>query len=133
MCIARLFTNILKASQNVIKRKPKKQKEKEPEGLKNTIQIRLYPTREQARNSWTFYQLTQFIIYKAARLGIKVEMVDPAYTSQECPACKHWSIADDRAYECRECGWKGHRDIVGAMSISRRTSLDGKSQGAMGA
>ena len=55
-------------------------------------------------NSWTFYQLTQFIIYKAARLGIKVEMVDPAYTSQECPACKHHNKADDRAYKCNECG-----------------------------
>jgi putative transposase len=84
-------------------------------------------------NSWTFYQLTQFIIYKAARLGIKVEMVDPAHTSQECPACKHRSIADDRAYECSECGWFGHRDIVGAINISRRTGLDGDSQGATGA
>jgi putative transposase len=87
----------------------------------------------RSQNSWTFYQLTQFIIYKAARLGIKVEMVDPAHTSQECPACKHRNKADDRAYECSECGWKGHRDIVGAINISRRTGLDGNSQGAMGA
>jgi IS605 OrfB family transposase len=87
----------------------------------------------RAQNSWTFYQLTAFIIYKAARLGIKVEMVDPAHTSQECPACKHRKKADDRVYECRDCGWKGHRDIVGAINISRRAGLDGQSQGAMGA
>ena len=85
------------------------------------------------QNSWTFYQLMQFIIYKAARLGIKVEMVDPAHTSQECPVCKHRNSADDRTYICRDCGWKGHRDIVGAINISRRTGLDGDSQGAMGA
>ena len=87
----------------------------------------------RAQNSWTFYQLTQFIIYKAARLGIKVEMVDPAHTSQECPACKHRNSADDRTYQCRDCGWKGHRDSVGAINISRRAGLDGDSQGAMGA
>ena len=87
----------------------------------------------RAQNSWTFYQLTAFITYKAARLGIKVEMVDPAHTSQECPACKHRNKADDRMYACRDCGWKGHRDSVGAINISRRTGLDGQSQGAMGA
>ena len=87
----------------------------------------------RAQNSWTFYQLTAFITYKAARLGIKVEMVDPAHTSQECPACKHRNKADDRTYECCKCGWKGHRDIVGAINISRRAGLDGDSQGAMGA
>jgi putative transposase len=85
------------------------------------------------QNSWTFYQLTAFIIYKAARLGIKVEMVDPAYTSKECPACKHRNASDDRVYECKSCGWKGHRDMVGAINISRRAGLDGHSQGAMGA
>jgi IS605 OrfB family transposase len=35
------------------------------------------------KNTWSFYQLTAFLTYKAARVGIKVEQVDPAYTSQE--------------------------------------------------
>jgi putative transposase len=87
----------------------------------------------RAHNSWTFYQLTSFILYKAARLGIKVELVDPAYTSQDCPACKQRNAADDRVYVCKKCGWKGHRDMVGAINISRRAGLDGHSQGATGA
>ncbi len=87
----------------------------------------------RSQNSWTFYQLTQFISYKAARLGIKVELVDPAYTSQDCPTCKQRNTADDRVYVCKKCGWKGHRDVVGAINISRRAGLDGHSQGATGA
>ncbi len=30
------------------------------------------------QNTWSFYQLTQFITYKAARQGIRVEPVDAA-------------------------------------------------------
>jgi putative transposase len=71
-------------------------------------------------NSWSFYQLTAFMTYKAERLGIKVEQVDPAYTSQECPACGARNKAQDRTYVCAECGWHGHRDSVGAINISRR-------------
>jgi putative transposase len=103
------------------------------EGTTRTSRGAAARKNNRSQNSWTFYQLTQFIIYKAARLGMKVELVDPAHTSQECPACKHRNTADDRAYECSECGWKGHRDIVGAVNIRRRTGLDGHSQGAMGA
>jgi IS605 OrfB family transposase len=83
--------------------------------------------------TWSFYQLTLFITYKAARIGIRVEQVDPAYTSQECPACRSRNKAHDRTYVCSDCGWIGHRDKVGAISISRRTGLSDKRIGATGA
>ncbi len=85
------------------------------------------------KNSWSFYQLTLFIAYKAQRLGIKVESVDPAYTSQECPACGARNKAHDRTYVCAECGWHGHRDSVGAINISRRAGLSDQRRGATGA
>ena len=85
------------------------------------------------KNSWSYYQLSLFITYKAARLGIKVEQVDPAYTSQECPACLALNSAQDRTYVCSDCGWMGHRDAVGAISISRRAGLSGNRRGAVGA
>jgi putative transposase len=85
------------------------------------------------RNSWSFYQLMVFITYKAQRLGIRVEQVDPAYTSQECPVCGARNKAQDRTYVCVECGWHGHRDGVGAINTSRRAGLPDKRAGATGA
>src|ERR1700724_618195 len=85
------------------------------------------------KNSWSFYQLTAFVTYKAERLGIKIEQVDPAYTSQECPACRARNKAQDRTYVCADCGWHGHRDSVGAINISRRAGLSDKRRGATGA
>jgi IS605 OrfB family transposase len=92
--------------------------------------------RSQARKhnrmiaTWPFYQLGTFIAYKAERVGIRVEQVDPAYTSQTCPACFTRHKAQDRRYVCSDCGWTGHRDAVGAINISRRTGLHGHSAGA---
>jgi IS605 OrfB family transposase len=86
--------------------------------------------------TWPFYQLATFIAYKAARVGIAVEWVDPAYTSRTCPACDARNTAADRQYVCTDCGWIGHRDAVGAINISRRrpgAGRRGNSAGAAGA
>jgi IS605 OrfB family transposase len=85
------------------------------------------------KNTWSFDQLSMFIAYKAERLGVKVEQGDPAYTSQECPACSARNKAQDRTYVCSDCGWMGHRDAVGAIAISRRAGLSGHRRGAVGA
>jgi IS605 OrfB family transposase len=84
-------------------------------------------------STWSFFQLTQFITYKSARVGIRVEQVDPAYTSQICPACGARNKAHDRTYVCRDCGWMGHRDLVGGINLSRRTSASDKRRRATGA
>lgn len=80
--------------------------------------------------SWPFSQLSLFITYKAERVGMCVEQVDPAYTSQTCPECFARNKARDRRYVCSDCGWTGRRDAVGAINISRRSGLRGDSVGA---
>ena len=67
-------------------------------------------------NSWSFYRLCSFIEYKAELAGISVEYIDPRYTSQTCPVCGRRNHAQDRRYRC-SCGFKCHRDLVGAMNI----------------
>ncbi|AJY74458.1 RNA-guided endonuclease InsQ/TnpB family protein [Paenibacillus beijingensis] len=83
-------------------------------------------SRKNAKNlhNWSFYQLQKFIAYKAALAGIKVMEVNPAYTSQTCPACGKRNKATDRTYRCL-CGFHSHRDRVGAVNIMRQPVTDG--------
>lgn len=78
-------------------------------------------------HNWSFYRLAQFIAYKAKLAGIKVEYVNPAYTSQRCPICGHVHHANDRNYTC-ECGFHIHRDLLGAINICNSTEYVGDSK-----
>lgn len=79
-------------------------------------------------SNWSFYRLSQYIEYKANLVGIQVEHVNPAYTSQQCPSCRNKHKATDRHYHCKDCGFIGHRDLVGAWNIITAPVLDGKSR-----
>ncbi|WP_100330660.1 RNA-guided endonuclease InsQ/TnpB family protein [Bacillus xiapuensis] len=84
---------------------------------------------EKNLHTWSFYRLSQFIEYKAKLEGIKVEYVNPVYTSQTCPHCSEKNKAQDRKYKCK-CGFEKHRDLVGAMNIRCAPVIDGNSQSA---
>jgi len=68
-------------------------------------------------HGWSFYRLASYIEYKAKLAGIEVKYVDPAYTSQTCPRCGNRHHAKDRQYVCPDCGYRCHRDRVGALNI----------------
>jgi len=84
---------------------------------------------EKNLHTWSFYRLAQFIEYKAILEGITVEYVDPRYTSQTCPACGTRNKANDRKYKCG-CGFKKHRDMVGAINIISAPVVSGHSLSA---
>ena len=44
-------------------------------------------TERRRSNSWSFYQLRQFLEYKGIKDGVLVIPVNPAYTSQTCHKC----------------------------------------------
>ena len=94
----------------------KKQRRKKHKLSKKQVAARKKNNR--SLNSWSFYQLTKFIEYKATLAGILVIRVNPYKTSQRCPSCGREHKAKDRWYEC-ECGFHAHRDLVGAINIAK--------------
>lgn len=75
-------------------------------------------------NSWSFYQLRQFLTYKCIKFGVKLVLVNPAYTSKTCHNCLHIHPNRDKFYRsgksfrCGHCDWSGDADLNGALNIS---------------
>lgn len=88
---------------------------------------RLRRSQRAMLNSWSFFQLRAFLDYKARREGVPVVYVDPAYTSQTCPAC---GCVDKRnrptqsLFSCVACKFSGFADHIAAINISRRGAVN---------
>jgi len=67
---------------------------------------------------WSFQELQQFVEYKATRAGIKVEYIDPAYTSQTCATCGALGKRKQDLFTCTTCGNVAHADINAARNMA---------------
>ncbi len=75
-----------------------------------------------ARHSWAFFQLRQYLTYKAAWAGVPVYLVDPRNTSRTCSACGHCEKANRKSqaeFLCQRCGFATNADENAALNISR--------------
>ncbi|MFI6454898.1 RNA-guided endonuclease InsQ/TnpB family protein [Streptosporangium amethystogenes] len=85
--------------------------------------VRLRKPQRVTLHSWSFHQLGGFIAYKAARQGVAVVHVDPAYTSQACSACGHVDKRNrpgQATFSCTSCGFAEHADVNAARNIASR-------------
>ena len=76
----------------------------------------------QKIHQWGFSRIAQKICYKAEMAGIRVIFESEAYTSQTCPKCANRKKPTNRNYHCTRCGFKYHRDGVGAMNLWSKVS-----------
>ena len=76
--------------------------------------------------SWPFYQLEQFLTYKAHENRSEVLKVSAKYTSQRCPKCgtihKENRKPHQHLYSC-QCGYQSNDDRIGAMNIQLLGSM----------
>lgn len=88
--------------------------------------VRLRKPQRATHSSWAFAQLGAFLTYKAARAGVPMVQVDPAYTSQRCTVCGHIdrrNRTSQARFVCVFCGFTAeHADILGADNIAHRAS-----------
>jgi IS605 OrfB family transposase len=97
--------------------------------LEDLTNIRLQSSKgknlNRRLNNWSFYQLAQFLEYKAEAIGKKVIYIDPRYTSQKCSRCGkiEKTNRNGNKYIC-DCGFEIHADL----NASRNIAQLGKSQ-----
>jgi IS605 OrfB family transposase len=82
--------------------------------------VRARKSQRLLLHSWSFADLQNKISYKAKRAGVPVVFVNPAYTSQTCPACgcvdKH-NRKSQSEFCCVSCGHAAHADTTAAQNI----------------
>ncbi len=83
-------------------------------------------TERRRSNSWAFFQLRTYLIYKSLMAGVDLLLVNPAYTSQTCHKCLHIHPDQNKSYRqgkhfvCgnQACLWSGDADLNGAKMIA---------------
>ena len=97
------------------------------EKLKGIGKGKRFRKSQRARmNGWSFYQLAQFIEYKAEMAGIAVIKVDPRNTSRICSSCGNCdkkSRKNRDEYCCICCGHTENADINAAKNIRNRANV----------
>jgi IS605 OrfB family transposase len=68
---------------------------------------------------WSWYELQQFVEYKAQAKGIAAIYVNPAYTSQTCSKCDCLGSRHKHLFKCSNCGSYQHSDRNAAINLLR--------------
>jgi IS605 OrfB family transposase len=82
---------------------------------------------------WTYYQLEEFIGQKCKQAGIKIQYVDPKYTSQTCSKCGYQDKGNRpkgnkgaEYFKCLKCGYETNADFNAARNISMGKAIKTK-------
>lgn len=96
------------------------------QGIRVRIEKRFRRSQRAKVSGWSFYQLRQFIAYKAQLSGVSVVLVDPRNTSRTCSACGHCAKENrlsQSEFVCVECGHSLNADINAAINIRGRAQV----------
>ena len=72
---------------------------------------------------WSFYQLQQFITYKANLKGIRVIKVSPYHTSQICHRCGNLGSRSKGFFVCSHCGYSLNADLNASKNLAKHHSI----------
>jgi putative transposase len=82
----------------------------------NLKNIKKKKGKQQKLAQWPHGKLREKLQYKLKYQNVNLIEISEKYTSQTCPVCGHRHKPMGRNYVCK-CGYKNHRDIVGAINI----------------
>lgn len=91
--------------------------------IRKGIKKRFEKSQRAKISGWSFYQLRNFVEYKAKLKGVSVIAVDPAYTSQTCSNCGHCEKANRKSqaeFICVQCNHTENADYNASKIIRSR-------------
>lgn len=94
-------------------------------GIRETTTVR--KADRDRHGKWAFFELRNFIEYKAKILGVSVFAVDPRNTSRECSVCGYIDKKNRKnqaSFCCLECGHTENADYNAAKNISFRAAVN---------
>ncbi len=95
-------------------------------GIRMRIEKRLRKAQRAKVSGWSFFELRNFIEYKAKLSGIPVYFVNPKYTSQQCFECGHTEKANRKSqseFVCIQCNHSQNADINASKNIARKAKV----------
>jgi len=82
--------------------------------------IKSNKTGRRELNNWAFYQLEQFLTYKAQSKNILIDYIDPRYTSQKCSCCGYIDRKNRQytsLFKCKKCNFTLNADLNASRNI----------------
>ena len=92
------------------------------EDLKNIRKVRKGRKLNFWLNGWSFYQLQNFISYKAMQRGINIIKVNPYMTSQTCSKCGKVGSRSKGFFVCSHCGYSLNSDLNASQNLAKHHS-----------
>ena len=71
----------------------------------------------QRMSQWEYGKDISYLSHKAKAAGIECFTGTERGTSSRCPECGHHQKPKGRTWQCGNCGFTGHRDVVGAANM----------------
>lgn len=89
------------------------------EDLSGIKKIKRGKKLNRAIGRWSYFQLEQFLVYKAEEKNIEVIKVNPAYTSQRCSKCGHTEKQNRKGsnFKCCKCNFSLNADLNASRNI----------------
>ncbi len=87
-----------------------------PHGVRNRNNGRHH---NQRMSLWEYGKDIDYLTHKSKQAHMVCFTGSERGTSSQCPACGHKHKPKNRQWNCKVCGFKGHRDLVGSINMHR--------------
>lgn len=87
-----------------------------PHGVRNRKNGRHH---NQRMALWEYGKDIAYLTHKSKQAHISCFTGSERGTSSQCPRCGHKHKPRNRQWHCKQCGFSGHRDLVGSINMHR--------------